>query len=262
MSLNTLYGRHLTKPGVGTQIDWSHPLANGLVFAWILNEGSGTAMNLVSRVVSSLGGAATWTPGSNGPRVNIPQAGGNRVIETASQGIPNTNSVLSMVAAGQLASIITSRNTLFGMGRESTALGINIQWESDIHVGAYKASSGPILVEHTKDIDTAYHVFVYTQDPNASPVSIFYVDGLQAATNNPTPETAVVDKVLIGENVNEAAVQNWDGTINYALIYNKVLSPAFVSWLFAEPYAFMLQPTYRRWATIQAGTTPMGQAVL
>ena len=38
-----------SKPPIGSQIDWSHPLAKGLVGCWLMNEGGGNVVNDIAR---------------------------------------------------------------------------------------------------------------------------------------------------------------------------------------------------------------------
>lgn len=51
------------KPPAGAFIDWSHPLAAGLGYALVLNEGAGVPYDLVSGAPATLGGDAAWGDG-------------------------------------------------------------------------------------------------------------------------------------------------------------------------------------------------------
>jgi hypothetical protein len=44
------------KPPIGATIDWSHPLAQGLVGCWMFNEGGGIPINIVSGVQATIAG--------------------------------------------------------------------------------------------------------------------------------------------------------------------------------------------------------------
>ena len=59
-----LWTNWYTKPPIGTGINWSHPLAWGLVGAWVFNEGMGTTVyNAASGGTSNNGvfhGGPTW----------------------------------------------------------------------------------------------------------------------------------------------------------------------------------------------------------
>lgn len=75
-----LFGRWQTKPPVGTLIDWSHPLAAGLVLAAPLNEGAGgktfNAANQAGNIgVFQTGSASpTWTSGPYGNAITTVSA--------------------------------------------------------------------------------------------------------------------------------------------------------------------------------------------
>ena len=55
-----------TKPPPGAQINWSHPLAQGLVGAWIFNEGAGTPIDLARRAGQSSMSGTVWRPSIHG----------------------------------------------------------------------------------------------------------------------------------------------------------------------------------------------------
>ena len=57
-------GQGHTKPPVGAAINWAHPLARGLVFVNLLNEGSGRPRNLVDGAFSVA--VPTWGGSSRG----------------------------------------------------------------------------------------------------------------------------------------------------------------------------------------------------
>jgi hypothetical protein len=58
----------LQKPPLGAQIDWSHPLARGLVGCWLMNEGSGARIYDLSGNGNhgTLTGGPLWKPGKAG----------------------------------------------------------------------------------------------------------------------------------------------------------------------------------------------------
>ena len=52
------------KPPLGSRIDWSHPLAEGLVGCWLFNEQSGPIINLYKQTIASKVGNPTWKDGN------------------------------------------------------------------------------------------------------------------------------------------------------------------------------------------------------
>lgn len=59
--------RWVQKPPVGTLIDRSHPLAQGLVAFWSLNEGTGAPTDAVAGLGTLLEGGVAWGAGASGP---------------------------------------------------------------------------------------------------------------------------------------------------------------------------------------------------
>src|SRR5437870_4623894 len=55
-----------TKPGRGAQLDTSHPLARGLVRAWLFNEGGGNVFDIAGRTTGTITNAPTWQSGRLG----------------------------------------------------------------------------------------------------------------------------------------------------------------------------------------------------
>jgi len=65
------------KPPLGAMIDWSHPLAAGLVGAWVFSEGTGTTVGDLARVYGADGALTngpTWTIGPNGAGLSVASA--------------------------------------------------------------------------------------------------------------------------------------------------------------------------------------------
>ena len=61
------------KPPRGTQLDFGHPLARGLVGGWTFNEASGGTTNDISGYANkgTLTGGATWVSSSRGPVISL-----------------------------------------------------------------------------------------------------------------------------------------------------------------------------------------------
>ena len=51
------------KPLIGTPIDWSHPLSQGLVGAWLMNEQSGIIFNAINSKPADTSFNVNWIPG-------------------------------------------------------------------------------------------------------------------------------------------------------------------------------------------------------
>ncbi len=68
------------KPPLGSIIDWSHPLADGLVGCWLFNEGSGKViLDLCSRKINYLGSSPSWKSNSRGLYLDFQSGGTNGI---------------------------------------------------------------------------------------------------------------------------------------------------------------------------------------
>ena len=68
------------KPPVGAILDESHPINQGQVGCWLLNEGQGTSViNLVDRSAGTLVNSPTWVTGPYGPALSMVGSSSQRV---------------------------------------------------------------------------------------------------------------------------------------------------------------------------------------
>ena len=66
----------ILKPPLGTQLNYSHPLSQGLVGYWLMNEGSGNQLNDLSLNGNDLAFYNTpqWVTGESGRAIELVQA--------------------------------------------------------------------------------------------------------------------------------------------------------------------------------------------
>src|ERR1700733_5775175 len=55
------------KPPLGYELDFEHPLAQGLVAAWVFNEGTGTPTEMVGGRPASASANFAWGSNASGP---------------------------------------------------------------------------------------------------------------------------------------------------------------------------------------------------
>src|SRR5690242_15242142 len=67
--------RWASKPPLGYYVDTSHPLARGLIGAWLFNEGGGPPRNLLTGVACTTAGNPTWSAGRWGAGQQFNAAG-------------------------------------------------------------------------------------------------------------------------------------------------------------------------------------------
>lgn len=236
--------KYRSKPPLGTQLDWSHPLNKGLAGFWLFNEGHGNKVNDLSmnRNTGTLTSmafppttASGWNPGRNGVGLNF-------------------DGVNDYVDAGNNASLnITGNMTISAWikipSAPATYPGIVTKRESDGTVGyvlALNANNAilfllkiegvsKIATSQTFSLNTWHHVVgVYN---NITMVT--YVDGTAGNPSN------VNGSISISSNALKIGVSHlgayFNGTIDEVRIYNRALSASEVQQLYIDPYCMFME---------------------
>lgn len=208
-----------SKPNFGdTRINWDNPITQGLVGAWAFNEGSGTSItDAVSKTVSTFTGA-TW----NGCDLVTTRASGNGAI-LPSVGLTDkiTVMVCSTMATSAADSHLISRYNGWVMSGDGT----NMRFRID---GAVNVSFGSIASLR----DSKQHTFSGVYD-GANVTT--YTDGVFVASSARTGNMTLSGNTTLAT-YNGGTGFEWDGTIKYALIFNRALSASEVASLSANPY--------------------------
>jgi hypothetical protein len=244
------------RPPAGAQLLSGHPLAAGLDDFWVLTEGGGLAVqSLTGRHPARVNGSAVLTPdglrldGSSGGYAKtlpypslLPQVGVTlwvraRLLSTSTAG------ALLMHSAAETGSFdgwgVGVGNTTFD-NAGNNLIGI-------IEGVAWQATAMP-LGTHARTI--AYTI-------RATNDQALWLDGLLAGSFNNTP-TAPTSGSFTGLGGEAPASNPWRGpaaVIYAAGIWRRILTPADLDWLEAEPYALVepAAPRLRYWVVVVAG---------
>ena len=106
------------KPMMGQQIDWSHPLAKGLVRYWPMLEGTGNITQDLSgngNVGTVVGTAPSWIAGNYGSAINLPGTDEYISVGTSDMGVVNELTIIVYVTitGAQATNPITQRGDLY-----------------------------------------------------------------------------------------------------------------------------------------------------
>lgn len=230
-----------TKPPLGARHNPSHPLSRGLVGHWLMNEKSGGfAYDCVNNITGSLAGSASWNPGLFGPALNFTGASG----DSLNLGSP---AKLRMETTLTVAAWICPRTSFAGNAR--------IYSHGDVASPPFNeyamltAASGAIRFECTTNVTNDYTAL----DSNGllpldtwSHAAITY-DGanmriyLKGREDNSTAKTGTIstadnDSFIGGQDANV-----FTGLISDVRVYNRTLTAPEIAWLYAEPFADMIQ---------------------
>lgn len=231
-------------------VNRQHPLARGLVGAWLFNEGGGTTV----RDVSGAGndgtmanmGAANWAVTKYGR--------GLLYIDTSdsvdcSKEIIGTGdvSIVSLIRAesrgggnnGRIIDVGTGNATSLGMSSTNNKL-----------YGSRNGVSFPVSANNSIPYNTWRHV-VFAAGASSQTAN-YYINGELSGTANQAtgaPDLDGASGLYIGNRSDNT--RGFDGDIVYLLIYDRVLSPSEAIMLYADPWR-AFRPVRRWWPSVAA----------
>jgi len=234
--------RDVKPPFGAVQINWGHTLARGLNALWLHNEAGGSRLfNLVAGVNNGLVTDAIWRVTRHGIGLFYDGAGSDRTSYGNNPTVlaPSTFSWTSMVSVtggaigtGQMLDAgIDSVNERFM--RYSVSGGVpGGVFFVDGSTGNSQAT--------TPSLETGLAFVVGTYDDAGDRIARMYLNGVVGTAGSALIGTLQgVSTLFAGATRNNVSVFN--GTILFQSVYRRVLSPAEILELYAEPYAF-LQP--------------------
>lgn len=246
------------KPPFGARVNWHHPLAQGLIGAWLFNEGVGNAYNLVDKN----GGAVT---GAGWNATGFYAYGASK--ETATQyincGHPsylNLSKYFTVICYFNVVSL-NSYTDYFFLGKDiaggrsyafgwyETLAGTRYVPQIQFNASRYYVGTSPYWTDFNK------HQFGFVHgDANTA----FYVDGKLIGTPATENPAVTATDALIGcrgyTNYNNPAMANL-----YSLyIWNRQLSSVEMYQINANPYQMFLHPVWDVYIIPAAVPPPTG----
>jgi len=241
MAIQNLPKRWSTKPPVGTQINWGHPLGNGLVSCFIFNEQAGAqCFDLAT------GGIAKNTIGAEPWAVKPPV--GVALDLTANLYAFAENNVGPFVFPITLVSIWMPSNMVnlpiiwlhddgsvssgFGMITTTTQIrfnlgGVNSYTFTNLTVANFNTYFSAITVDKNAGTATGYHAIL------GSPLT---VQALAIGTRSATTPI----RICFGLLQSSATGSHW---AFMHLLYNRMLTPSEINQLNINPYCFLVSPS-------------------
>ncbi|MEA3362172.1 MAG: LamG-like jellyroll fold domain-containing protein, partial [Thermodesulfobacteriota bacterium] len=221
------------KPIYGVEVDTNHPLANGLVGAWVMNEGSGDTVHDLSGNGNdgTLVNSPTWD--SDGVVLN----GSTECIEIQDSPVFTVNDftwVLSLNPRlgndGRFQKYDNTSNDGFLIQQEDGPA----CWEGAVYVGG----SAAVVASAGISYGTIEQI---TLRREGSSISLFvgtteYVSGTSLSGEIDSSGILYIGHDWVDNNY-------FDGIINYAYVYDRALSADEISQLHNEPYAMFKNKT-------------------
>lgn len=225
-----------TKPILGEQIDWSHPLASGLVGCWLMNEGSGsTVQDLSGNGKHGTLGATTWAAGKFGSCLGFD--GGDTI------NITGFSLSGSYTWSFWVCSTDTTANTdLFDC---QTGRMIVLWRQSDmltLYDGNYRYfGSTP---------SSGWHHVVFVASATTLTCSC-YMDGVQSGITRTYTPVNIGGSVAIGSRYS-GDDNYFNGLMSSCAIYNRALSASEIAQLYREPFGMIVQDRPELYVTAEA----------
>jgi len=236
------------KPLSGDLIDYGHPLSQGLVGLWLMNEGSGNKVFDLSGNgnIGTFVNSPIWKVGKHGYAIDFVSASDQYIDLGVDVSIlkPQTISVSAIFKADLLTGIRgivdgTDSDGDDGYILASSGTALNFY----IDDGGFKIATGTIAA------GIWYHAIGTFDGVTVK----LYINGvLQATTAGATKVDYGISRHFIGRYLN--ASYDWDGLIDSVSIYNRVLSASEAA-LLQEPFC-MVRTRRRRIITEEIAGVP------
>jgi hypothetical protein len=254
------------KPSLGTQIDWGHSLARGLVGCWLFNEGGGLrAFDLTGRGnTGTLLNGATWKAGKSGSSLYL--NGNETIVDTNNKVVASLPAITISIwikpeaAGGHLVS-----NHYGCVNWESVLLSVSV-WSvnssnSQSTIKSITFSSPPIGEwSHLVAIWTGSggSLYVY-RNGNLIASGDGSIPSLWNPSANLTFGGSKTTFDCWGSGTGNVGAE-FKGFIDEILIYNRALTATEIKWLYQEPFAMFApqSPRFRIWGTTAAPVSGAG----
>jgi len=230
------------KPPVGSQINWGHPLSQGLVGAWLMNEGGGNVIKDIATINTGGLVSGSWKPTTKGLGINFDgtatqvNCGHSQQLDVTTKPLTYAFTFQTSYTAG-VSKFIVSKGTTevistsnAGIIFKTDFLTTDLSRQSAV---SWFSINIPYIITLTWDgspVATGIHIY---KDGVESPsyTSINAVDGKVDTSAN---------DFIIGDSANRVSQ-----VMNFLMRWNRVLSPSEISSLYTSPYQFITAPRSR-----------------
>jgi len=238
--------RGQTKPLPGAQIDWGHPLAQGLVGCWLMNEGAGQGFaDLVGATLAS-GTGVRWAG-------NVATFVGTQQVITTS----NNNSVKGFPSASVCAIVTPSKvdvaqriySEYLASTTASSRFTLRVLTNNTVDLGGRAPDTDSFAVwvvsNRTITLGQKNSIVAVYSPTTAHAIGINGVVKTASVSDLPFDNTDPASPPVIGAFLVSSEV--WNGAIESVQIYRRALTITEMLSIHAEPYAFIRTPTYRKY---------------
>jgi hypothetical protein len=239
-----------TKPPPGAEIDWEHPLAQGLVGAWLFHEGAGLWVNDVSG--RSLPGRGvnnpTRSPSPYGSVLNLASASTQYVTmgdDTRFQ-LGGTGRSFSVAVRARRAAIGTFHSLMMmGPDTNNNALILGFRAANSFFM-SFRGNDLDTVATYT---DTDWHWWHCTYNGESNRRRI-YRDGVQVASDTSATDLLGTGELLVGAYA--GGLLTWNGQISDLLFWKQEQPAPVVIQHASAPYQSFLPTRLTRTRVVAA----------
>ena len=236
------------KPPLGCEVDWSHPLRQGMAGWWLFNERSGpTVYDISGNGNHGTLAGPTWQPGPDGAALDFDGTDDYIPVGAAdgSGSLNVTGDQLSFAVRAWVRGVLNNDVMLAKVPDTTWRPGYGI-WYSTAgnRWKGFAGSNGYLTSAVFADVPLSTWVHLCVVYNGASITA--YRDGRAVTPIAQSGNIGAVAKPLeIGRGASNN--YNFNGLLSDVVVYNRALSADEVAWLAAEPYAGVRGPGPRYW---------------
>src|SRR5712691_3903572 len=191
--------RWTMKPPIGAQINWGHPLTNGLVANWLMNEAGGERLNdslFLNNGILSGSTLPSWRTGPYGPALSFDGVTGSGYIDVgnkASLDFPGALTIVSFINTATLSGfqrIIANFNSNGNLCAWS--LGVLTGQPRFEHGGSFSINGSTLTTGRW------YRIGVVRSGASGNWSVTVYVNGVSDAIGTTASDPAVNQVIAIG----------------------------------------------------------------
>ena len=219
------------KPLLGTPLDYSNPLSQGLVGAWVMNEGSG------DRIYDASGNA------KDGVFDGTFWAATSKGVVPTNDSEDDKIDISSLILSGTM-SVISSVRAKDGLARQQILHGDNtlFYWVQNDVPNRQAFYNGAGYVYDNTGFPVDEWITIAVTNDVSKPLISFYQNGNFTASNASAIDTTHTNISLMGTN---SGGDYLVGSMEYCYIYDRILSPHEIAELHVDPY--QMWPDYALW---------------
>lgn len=248
--------RWTNQPPVGAQIDFGHPLAEGLTFYAPFNAGAGIQKALLPAGLpgNSVGTvpSANWitTPGGKSQNFN----GFWSVWFERGSWVEPPNAVSAVTRIRRTGTSSAPLDKTYNNSGSAPFASYAIEWNpggaGQDTFRADVATGGTLNTGSTVSLGSGFTLNQTTIGMSYISGSLkAYANGINKATDSFSGsisyDTSTTGRFIVSGSSSASAGTPWNGQIYYTAVWNRVLTPSEMEWIHIEPYA-MLIPTKRK----------------